>query len=428
LDSAVDIEFEQKKDHAISQIQRILTSTNPSDRDHPLRRKFGFDKKNRVIYQHPDGQPRLVVPNQLRERVMSEYHDRFGHLGRDRTYHLLSERYFWTGMNRDVRRWVQSCLTCAKFKPAQPTHHGLLTHLQAHYPFEIVGIDLMGPFKTTKTGYRYVMVIVDLFTNWVEAVPLRGISAEEAALAFFDTIVTRHGCPTNVLSDLGTNFNSELFRHLCRRCAIKNIYTSSKHPQTNGEAERFIRFLTNALAMVAKMDQSDWDLHLPSSLFAYRISEKLMETPFYLLYGRDAILPSDLLFEPHRQDDVVESDTSLTKLNYKIDLLSKLRYAYEKLERKRDRYQNDYRKNYDKTHRHIEFSVGELVMMFWPVPKKGYALKLLPKWDGPYQVLSRVGMYTYRISKGQKTFCVHVQRLTKFVPWESGALSPKTES
>ena len=295
----INMVAEQGKDREIQHIRKILTSRTVSSRDDPIRRAFSIASNQLVLHKGATDSYQVVVPFHLRERVLSTHHDLFGHLGRDRTYNLLSERYYWVNMHRDVRRWVQSCLTCAKVKPAQPKHNGLLEHVEAQYPFEVVGVDLMGPFKTTKTGYKYVMVFVDLFTNWVEAVPLRDLSAEEAASAFFDTIVSRHGCPSSVLSDLGTNFNSELFRHLCKRCAIKNIYTSSKHPQTNGKAERLIRYMTNALAMVVAHDQMDWDKHVPGARFAYRttMNEKSMETPFFLLYGRDAVLTGDLLFD-----------------------------------------------------------------------------------------------------------------------------------
>ena len=63
-------------------------------------------------------------------------------------------------------------------------------------------------------------------------------------------------------------------------------------------------------------------------------------------------------------------------------------------------------------------------MVFWPIPKKGYALKLLPRWNGPYQIVSQVETYTYRFSKNHKVFCVHVQRLAKYESWESERLSP----
>ena len=154
------------------------------------------------------------------------------------------------------------------------------------------------------------------------------------------------------------------------------------------------------------------------------MNDKSMDTPFFLLYGRHAVLPGELLFDTQLVAATPQADTSLTKIDYKIALFTRFRNAYQQLERKRDINQNEYKGRYDKTHRHIESRGGDRVMVFWPIPKKGYAFKLLPKWDGPYQIISRVGTYTYRVSKNSKVFCVHVQRLAKYESWESERLSP----
>jgi len=148
----------------------------------------------------------------------------------------------------------------------------------------------------------------------------------------------------------------------------------------------------------------------------------ISETPFFLLYGRDAILPSDLLFglPVGSSDDSV--DESEEKLNYKLNLVSKLRAAYEKISNKREKEVNYYKFRYDIKHKHVEFKENDLVMVYWPIPKRGYTQKLLPKCKGPYRIISRLGPVTYRISltkNNDKTLVVHVQRMKLYVPWVS---------
>ena len=272
----------------------------------------------------------------------------------------------------------------------------------------------MGPFKTTPNGFKYVLTCIDFFTNWVEAAPLKTITADEVADQVFRMIIVRHGCPTNILTDRGTKFCSELFTSLCRKLNINKLFTSPLHPQTNGKVERFHRYLSTALSLIIKPDQSNWDEMLDYCLFAYRttVNEILNETPFFLLYGRDALLPSDLLFRTKNN-----SPEERSVMDYKLELVKTLRKAYDDISVRRERYVNDYKLSYDSKQKKVQFNKGDLVMLYWPVPKKGYSLKLLPSWDGPYEIEAQLGPVTYRIRKGTKTQCVHVQRLKLFEPW-----------
>lgn len=369
----------------------------------------------------------IVIPQDLIEFILKSYHNsKLGaHVGRDKLYGLIKDRYFWPGMYDDVSRWVRACVECNSVKSHQLKSHGLLVPLKVSYPFELVGIDIVGPFKTTKRSNKYVLVCVDYFTNWIEAAPLKTLEAEETANLFFKIIITRHGCPSKILTDQGTQFTSNLLKNLCTKLGVTKLQASSKHPQTNAKAERFIRFLSNALSLNSSKDQSDWDEELDSCLFAYRttINEMISETPFFLLYGRDAVLPSDLLFGLPVSSPDENINDSEEKLNYKLNLVSKLRKAYEKAAIKRDKEVNYYKFRYDNSHKNVEFKNDDLVMVYWPIPKRGYTQKLLPKWKGPYKVVSKLGPVTYRVLLStdkngmENTLVVHVQRMKLYKPW-----------
>jgi hypothetical protein len=98
-------------------------------------------------------------------------------------------------MSRDVKRWVGACVKCNKVKTTQQLSNGLLEPIVTKQPFEIVGVDILGPFVTSSDGYSHVLVCVDLFTSWVEAVPLKEITEKEVCAAFFKFIISRHRCP-----------------------------------------------------------------------------------------------------------------------------------------------------------------------------------------------------------------------------------------
>jgi len=108
--------------------------------------------------------------------------------------------------------------------------------------------------------------------------------------------------------------------------------------------------------------------------FAYRtsINKKVKETPFYLLYGRDVVLPTDLIFGLKKGNFL---DTTDEKLNYKFDLGFRLKHAYERLVEKKKRQSDKYKAFYYCRHRKVEFKEGDLVSVYWPTPVKGMSKK-----------------------------------------------------
>jgi hypothetical protein len=191
---------------------------------------------------------------------------------------------------------------------------------------------------------------------------------------------------------------------------------SALHPQTNGKCERFNGFLKKALSMIIDKERSDWDLLVDCVLFAYRttLNARVNEVPFYLIYGRDPVLPVDLAFgmEPPTTGD----PPSL--LDYKADLVNRLTKAYCELGHRKELEMARSKNYYDRNQRDIRFTVGDLVMVYWPAAKLGIAKKLLPLWRGPFKILKQLSQVTYRIAKGSTTLPVHVQRLRRYVPYE----------
>ena len=174
-------------------------------------------------------------------------------------------------------------------------------------------------------------------------------------------------------------------------------------------------FLKTALATVIDGGQTIWDTLLDSCLFAYRpiINTKVNEKPFYFLYGRDVVLPNDLVFDIKNN----YFDSSDEKLYYKCDLAFRLKNAYEFLVRKREIQSAKYKAFYDKFHKKIEFKVNDLVSVYWQTPLKGLSKKFLAIWRGPFEVVKRSGNVTYRVEKGTVSIPCHVQRLKPYDPY-----------
>jgi transposase InsO family protein len=170
-----------------------------------------------------------------------------------------------------------------------------------------------------------------VFTSWPEAIPLKSLTAQEKARAL-QILITRQACPNKVITDKGTSFMSNLFNKLCKQYNIEHIQSSAYHHQTIGKVERLQKFIENSLSTLLFKDQTNWPNMLESCLFVYRITfnRNLAEIPFYLLYGRDAILLQVLMItHKHRINRQKASDDIDI---YKPMLLNTLRLAYEKLQ------------------------------------------------------------------------------------------------
>ena len=96
---------------------------------------------------------------------------------------------------------------------------------------------MVGPFKTARGGMTHLLVAVDKFTKWIEAKPIKKLNGP-TAVTFIADITTRYGVPHNIITDNGSNFDSDEFRTFCASQGTRVDYASVAHPQSNGQAER----------------------------------------------------------------------------------------------------------------------------------------------------------------------------------------------
>ena len=106
------------------------------------------------------------------------------------------------------------------------------------WPFAQWGLDMVGPRKkSSKGGHTHLLVAVDKFTTWIEAVPITSSTAS-TAVNFIKSIIFRFGVPHSIIADNGTNFTAEEFQNFCKDQGIKLNYASVAHPQSNGQVEK----------------------------------------------------------------------------------------------------------------------------------------------------------------------------------------------
>ena len=190
-------------------------------------------------------------------------------------------------MRGDITHWTRRFLLSATHNTGQLIHPAL-TPIPVAESFDRVVIQ----FPRSHQGNQYAVVFINYPPKWPEVFPVPDQSAATIARLLVGEIVSCHGVPTEVLSDCGQAFLSGLIKEVDALLGFHTSNTSAYHPQTDGLVERFNRTLTTMLAKTVEKGK-DWDQHLLFVLFAYQASQQTstLESPFYLLYGRDPHLP-----------------------------------------------------------------------------------------------------------------------------------------
>ncbi|CAF5091467.1 unnamed protein product, partial [Rotaria sp. Silwood1] len=205
------------------------------------------------------------------------------------------------------------CILCQQYKSNNQKPGGLMKPIIVSEPWHTVGIDITGPLPKTRRGNRFILVVVDYFTKWVELFPLQSIKSTIIAQLFLDEVICRFGFPIRVISDNGVQFLSKIFIQLCNILGIQHQRTPLYHPQSN-LSERINRTLKPMLASLAHNDSKSWDLKLSQIAFALRTapSESTDNSTAFLMFGRHPRQPLDLLLPPPAVSDNLPSSEELS--------------------------------------------------------------------------------------------------------------------
>ncbi|KII62205.1 Retrovirus-related Pol polyprotein [Thelohanellus kitauei] len=221
--------------------------------------------------------------------------------------------------------------------------------------------------------------MVDHFSKWVEAVALPDQTAESAARAVLSNIVSRFGVPKRIHSDCGSQFESIIFSHLCEWLKINKSRTTPYHPMGNGLVERTNRTLKEMLRQYVNQFQNDWDQYLDLVLMGIRVAKQSSTgySPSMLIYGREIITPSEMIFEQDFEEPSHNYHVYVEKFIDKTKKIQKLCLQNSDSARIK---QKSY---YDKCIRSNVYSVGDRVFL----STKGGG-KLSPLFEGPFVIKS----------------------------------------
>ncbi|GFT03092.1 transposon Tf2-9 polyprotein [Trichonephila clavipes] len=191
------------------------------------------------------GTARSYIPKQHRQDVFSAMHN-LSHPGIHRSVHLMKQRFVWPSISSDVAKWARRCLACQKSKIHRHTRSPLSSFQETSQRFDHVHLDLIGPLPPSN-GYTYCLTMIDRFLKWREVQPLKEITAETVAEAFFSSWVSRFGTLAILTTDRGRQFESSLFKALSKLLGVQKCRTTGYHPQANGIIEELHLPLKSAI-------------------------------------------------------------------------------------------------------------------------------------------------------------------------------------
>lgn len=327
-----------------------------------------------------------VLPPSLRKEIMYEYHDQktAGHFAFHRTLLNIQKRYYWPNMSKEILEYCKSCMVCAKNKKNHVTVRPLLRPIDiANAPFDVITVDHLGPLKPASLqGNKYILVITDLFSKYVDCIALPDCSAKTSARAIIDRIFYEHGAPKCIISDRGSSFTSKIYRHIMKELNIKLHYSTSFHPQSDGASERWNRSLITMIRHYINDGHNDWEDLLKPLRFAYMnsVHSSTNETPYFLVSGRDPVMLIDRILDSVQTNRITPQD-------YRSQLMENLHKAYTLVRHNLVEERKHQKKQYDKRARDLKYEIGDKVLLDIRRVPPDKSKKFMPRFEGPYRIL-----------------------------------------
>lgn len=379
-------------------VEELLEAQAEDPRCHEVRREMDGNAKSRfqedprglLVRVAPlDGALQVYVPTHLRHGVMMREHlpTHAGHPGGNKMYTSMRRWFYWESMVVDVYAFVAGCVKCARLRVGPRRRTNYLKAFPPSEPLTDICVDLLGPLPRTAAGNEFILVIVDRFSKLTRAVPLGDTKAETVSAAFLDFWVAAYGPPATVLSDNGPQFRSRFFQGVCSFLGVKNQYSTTYHPQTNGQVERYNRTILGQLRKYIEDHQDRWDELVSMLTLAYnsRPQQSTGVAPLELIAPERV---RSLAVERLVEGPAPAPEGGLaTRVE---DIRGQLRGVIHKVRKSLEVSQRRYKRNYDAKVREVnkDVAIGDWVFVDGHAKSKQ---KLGTHSTGPFEVLGRDG-------------------------------------
>ncbi|KAL0098925.1 hypothetical protein PUN28_020833 [Cardiocondyla obscurior] len=237
---------------------------------------------------------RVVIPKSLQSKILNQLHT--GHFGINKMKAIARSFCWWSGIDTDIQKLVYNCAACNATRNNPPK---IEKHIwePASAPMHRIHADFAGPFLG-----KWFLVIIDAYSKWPEVKIMKNITAK-STITEFKNFFASFGFPKIIVTDNGTNFVSEEFQRFLKLHGITHKRTSPYNPATNGQAERFIQTLKNALKR-ANATETNVNSNLKKFLLHYRAAPHASTnvSPAELFLGHKIRTKLDLIFPSQKEE------------------------------------------------------------------------------------------------------------------------------
>lgn len=287
--------------------------------------------------------------------------------------------------------------------------------LKVSRPFQVVSVDLIGPLPRSKSGYSYILVILDCFSKFVLTTALRTAKAPSIVKYLEESLILMFGAPDLLICDNGVQFRSHQFKNLLQNYNINVRYTPYYHPQAN-PVERVNRTLKTMLRCYVQKDQRTWDRILAKISCAIRTSkhEATGRTPYFVAFGREMEIAGS--GEGHGNKEGMQLDRTID-LSKKAEGMKRL---WGEVQLKLDKAYEVSKRVYNMRRRPVQYQLGQKVWkrnFLLSDATKGITAKLSDRFVGPFTIRRKVGYCVYELcnDRGESIGMWHVQDLKPFL-------------
>lgn len=312
-----------------------------------------------------------------------------GHVGRDKMLKTIQKFYKWDKMSEDVANHVKKCPICEKTKVITNTKVPMQISSLGESLYDHTFIDFVGPIPKSAKNNAYIFTMKCDLTQHLTAIPTLDCSALTAAMLILKYVICVHNIPSRITSDNATSFTSQVIKELTKLFAIRKIFATPYHPQSN-KVERSHKPLVAFLRGFTDENRENWDELLIFATFVYNntVHSTTGYTPHELAYGFKIQIPSNL---------------TRPKLSYNYDNLADIvrNTIANSLEIAKEHLLEQKLKNkryYDRNAKEVDINVDDYVLIKDPLKKH----KFQNVYDGPFRVIDAHESYIEILKRGKR--------------------------